>query len=153
MKHLKICNLLFFFLFVVIATAQEVELYPTHWWVGMKNTNLQLIVHGKDIASKFPQFKLSPSGFKCADGVILKSLHRTENPNYIFLNLSIAQNAKPGIRQLDFVGIKIPYELKGRRPGNGIQYAQGVTQKDFIYLLIPDRFAIGHSAVTPKVFK
>jgi neopullulanase len=146
MKRLKIFNLLFFFLVVIATTAQEIEVYPTHWWVGMKNVNLQLIVHGKDIASKFPQFKLSPAGLKCAEGITLKSLHRAENPNYVFLNLSIAQNAKPGLRQLDFIGIKIPYELKRRRAGNGTQYAQGVTQKDFIYLLMPDRFANGDTS-------
>ena len=84
---------------------------------------------------------------KLADGVTLKAVNRVENPNYIFLDLVIDKNAKPGKRSFSFgppsTGIKIDYELKARSKENGKSRIQGVTQADFIYLLVPDRFANG----------
>ena len=122
-------------------------IYPTHWWIGMKNPKLQLILHQENIASKIPMYKLSAAGMKLAEGVILKAIHRVENPNYIFLDLMIDKNAKPGERTFSFgppaSAIKIKYELKARSKENGRSRIQGVTQADFIYLLMPDRFANG----------
>jgi len=132
---------------VLISFSQQLNIYPTHWWTGMKNQNLQLIVHQENIAGKIPMYKLSAAGMKLADGVILKAVNRVENPNYIFLDLVIDKNARPGKRSFRFgppsTGIKIDYELKARSKENGKTRIQGVTQADFIYLLIPDRFANG----------
>lgn len=132
---------------VLISFSQQPDIYPTHWWTGMKNQNLQLIIHGENIAGKIPMYKLSAAGMKLADGVILKAVNRVENPNYIFLDLVIDKNAKPGKRRFNFgppsTGIKIDYELKARSKENGKSRIQGVTQADFIYLLLPDRFANG----------
>ena len=123
------------------------DLYPTHWWVGMKNPKLQLIIHHQDIAEKIPMYKLSPAGMKLAEGVTLKAIQRVENPNYVFLDLVIDKSAKPGARTFSFgppsKAVKIKYELKARNKENGKTRIQGVTQADFIYLLMPDRFANG----------
>lgn len=113
----------------------------------MKNPNLQLIIHEENIAGKIPMYKLSATGMKLADGIILKGVNRVENPNYIFLDLVIDKNAKPGERIFSFGppsnAIKIKYELKARSKENGKSRIQGVTQADLIYLLVPDRFANG----------
>ena len=123
------------------------DLYPTHWWVGMKNPKLQLIIHQQGIAEKIPMYKLSPAGMKLAEGVTLKAVQRVENPNYVFLDLVIDKNAKPGARTFSFgppsKTVNIKYELKARSKENGKTRIQGVTQADFIYLLMPDRFANG----------
>jgi glycosidase len=37
----------------------------------------------------------------------------------------------------------IQFEIKSRRNGNGVSYAQGVTNSDFMYLIMPDRFSNG----------
>jgi glycosidase len=37
----------------------------------------------------------------------------------------------------------IDFELKKRRPGNGTLFAQGITSKDLMYLIMPDRFSNG----------
>ena len=138
-----------FIAFIHIAAAQnEYNVYPTHWWVGMKNPKLQLMVHGENIASTIPTFKLPAAGVKIADGVTLKATHRAENPNYMFIDLVIDKNAKPGMRILKFgTGAQqkqISFELKARRKGNGTTYAQGVRSQDFMYLIMPDRFANGN---------
>jgi glycosidase len=143
---------LFLLLFICSISAinaqNDFEIYPTHWWVGMKDPKLQLMVHAKDIASSIPQYKLPAAGTRIADGVTLKAVHRVENPNYIFIDLVIDKNAKPGMRMLKFGSgsqqKQINYELHARRKGNGTLYAQGVHSQDFIYLIMPDRFANGN---------
>ena len=133
------------FCYFNLSFAQEnLTIYPTHWWVGMKNPTLQLMLHGTNLSQKFPQFKLPASGVKVADGIMLKAVHRVENPNYIFLDLQIASNAKPGVKEIKLPsGNSIRYELKPRRKGNGTSFAQGVRSEDLIYLIMPDRFANG----------
>ncbi|MBN8877395.1 MAG: cyclomaltodextrinase C-terminal domain-containing protein [Sphingobacteriales bacterium] len=130
--------------FIVFACiAQEMHLYPSNWFTGLKNSKLQLIVHQEGIASKIPMYKLSAAGMKLADGVTLKMVHRVENPNYVFLDLVIDKNAKPGMRTFNFGPVQVKYELKAKHSGNGKTRVLGVTSKDFIYLMIPDRFANG----------
>ncbi|HEY6505280.1 MAG TPA: alpha-amylase family glycosyl hydrolase [Chitinophagaceae bacterium] len=123
------------------------NVYPSNWWVGMKNQQLQLMIHHKDIANIIPMYKLPATGIKLAEGITLKAVHRVENPNYIFADLIIDKNAKPGTRNLSFTKpgtpFTIKYELKARSKENGKTRIQGITSKDFIYLMIPDRFANG----------
>ncbi len=132
---------------LLLAVSQDVSLYPVHWWVGMKNPSLQLIVHYKDIALKIPNIRIPSAGTKLADGVILKAIHHVENPNYVFLDLQIDKNAKPGERIFTFVSpgddIRLHFELKARSKENGKTRIQGVTTRDLIYLIMPDRFSNG----------
>lgn len=121
----------------------QTTVYPTHWWAGMKESKLQLLLKGDNIAEKIPMYKLSANGMKLADGITLKTIERVENPNYIFLNLVIDRNAKSGTRQFRLGNFTMSYELKSRSADNGKTRIQGVTAADFVYLLMPDRFANG----------
>ena len=104
------------------------------------------MVHGDKVADHFPMIKMGPSGVKLAAGVYLTKINRVENPNYVFLDLTINADARPGKFSFPFLkDINLQYELKARRKGNGTAYAQGVTSKDFIYLIMPDRFSDGDS--------
>ena len=67
-------------------TLKRVE--PPNWWVGMQSSSLQLLVHGNDIATLEPGLD--------ADGVTLENVKRTDNANYLFLDLDIAADAKAG---------------------------------------------------------
>ncbi len=140
-------NLISYFLFLIsyFAAAQtEYKCYPTNWWTGMKWNKVQIMVHADKIADKFPIIKMGTNGVKLATGVSLIKINRVENPNYIFLDIIIEPTAKPGKFTFPFLkNIKLEYELKQRRKGNGFSYAQGVTSKDFIYLILPDRFSNG----------
>ncbi|HPH92713.1 MAG TPA: alpha-amylase family glycosyl hydrolase [Ferruginibacter sp.] len=139
-----ISYLLIFLLLPFIGYSQTVKTYPTHWWAGMKWNKLQVMVHGEKIAEQFPMIKMGPGGMKLATGVRLMKINRVENPNYLFLDLSIDATAKPGKFKFPFLkNTDIQYELKPRRKGNGTLFAQGVTGKDFIYLILPDRFSNG----------
>ena len=119
------------------------RLYPTNWFTGLKNQQLQLIVHQQGIANQIPMYKLSPAGMKLADGVTLKMINRVENPNYVFLDLVIDKAAKPGMRTFKLGQVQIKYELKPKHAEDGKTRVLGVKAEDFIYLMIPDRFANG----------
>ena len=132
-----------FFLLVVFAShlyAVSIErVEPMYWWVGMKNPDLQLMVHGEDIASTDVHLNYP--------GVSLESVSKVENPNYLFLNLEISDETKPGVFEITFTGKnkKIGsyfYELKARE--NGSAKREGFNSSDVIYLITPDRFANGN---------
>lgn len=110
---------------------------PAFWWTGMQDPALQLIVHGEKIAAR----EVSVS----YPGVTLQEVHKVENPNYLFIDLHISSSAQPGImpivfRQKGQKDIVYKYELKKREAGIK---AQGVNSSDFVYLIMPDRFANG----------
>ncbi len=132
--------LLLVFVQILQLQAQQVEVYPSNWWVGMKNQNLQLMLHGNSIGKA--------TGFSVAyPGVLLKKTTRVKNANYVILDLVIAANAKPGTMAVKVEGLPglpvINFPLQARRPGKSTAFAQGVTAADFIYFLMPDRFSNG----------
>lgn len=147
---MNIKSLFYFLLFTLHffkLNAQNIDVYPTHWWVGMNNPDLQLMLHAQNIADKIPMIKMTEAGMQLAEGITLMKIERVENPNYIFFDLKIDEQAKPGKRSFAFgegdKRITINYELKERRKGNGTLYAQGVTSADLVYLIMPDRFSNG----------
>ncbi|MEO8713152.1 MAG: alpha-amylase family glycosyl hydrolase [Parafilimonas sp.] len=143
----KLFSLLILSSIYITLVAQDIEVYPTHWWIGMKNPNLQIMVHADDIANKIPMIKMPETGIRIADDINIVNLERVENPNYIFLDIRMGKTARAGTYTISFgqgdKKININYEFKERRKGNGTLYAQGVTSSDFIYLLMPDRFSNG----------
>ncbi len=111
---------------------------PMFWWVGMHNPDLQLIVHGDSIISRTVALNYP--------GVKVMAVHKFDNPNYVFIDLNIASATKPGTFPIKFnkAGVRplvYNYELKQRDKSAG--RAQGVTSKDLIYLIMPDRFSNG----------
>ncbi len=143
----KIFSLLVFAAVYTTLFAQNIEIYPSNWWVGMKNPNLQIMLHGEKIADKIPMIKMPDTGMRIGDGITLVQIERVENPNYIFLDVRLTTEAKPGKYSFSFGPkdklITIPFEFKERRKGNGSEFAQGITSSDFVYLLMPDRFSNG----------
>jgi glycosidase len=140
MKKTFLLSVFLFLIFYFSFSQSNVEVYPTHWWIGMKWNKVQVMIHAKDI-SKDADVKLS------YPGVQLIKTDKAENPNYLFLKLEISSMTKPGkikieIHQHDNNTV-INYELKERRKSNGNAYAQGVTSADLIYLIMPDRFSNG----------
>lgn len=143
-----------FFLLITLCNsisllAQNVsyKCYPGNWWVGMKWNKIQVMVHGDKVVDNFPMIKMGAGGMKLAAGVYLTKINRVENHNYIFLDITIDATAKPCKFTFPFKSNnKIEYELKEKRNGNGTAFAQGVSSRDFIYLIMPDRFSNGDSS-------
>ncbi len=139
---LKKINLVCLFLFIASSALAQIpaleRIEPANWWVGMKNNKLQLIVHGNQIATRNVTINYP--------GVTLLKANKVENPNYLFLDLEISAATQPGIFPIRFEkkgakAIVSNYELKARNVKQ--VKAQGVTTKDFVYLIMPDRFANG----------
>lgn len=111
---------------------------PPNWWVGMKQSRVQIMVHGDGIADTQPVLQYP--------GVRLTSVERSDNPNYVFLNLDIATSTKPGQVSINFKQGKrtvssITYRLEARRPQSAQR--KSFSAADAIYLITPDRFANG----------
>lgn len=130
-------KLSFFVLFTSMLWAQVPQIqhiHPINWWVGMKNPKLQLLVYGKDIATAKPSLAYA--------GVSIQKVHKVENPNYLFIDLLVSKNAKAGTMKLVFEQSNqkttVNYTLNAKR-----HQPQAVTPSDFLYLIMPDRFANG----------
>lgn len=110
------------------------RIHPTNWWVGMKNPSLQLLVYGKNISTA----KVSLA----YPGVRIKKTSKVENPNYLMVDLEISKAAKPGTMRLVFSNGNFKntqnYTLGVKRHKPAV-----INSADFIYLLMPDRFANG----------
>jgi glycosidase len=122
-------------------TAKLERVEPMSWWVGMHNPKVQLLVHGTNIAASEVQLSYP--------GVTLVKVNKVENPNYLFLDLEITATTKPGKFPINFLqnGKKVAsytYVLQNR--DETIGRIQGVSSKDLIYLLMPDRFSNGDAS-------
>lgn len=119
--------------------AQTIEhLDPPSWFTGMKENAVQLMVYGKGIGA----FEVKTD----YPGVSVTTLIRTESPNYLFVNLDISDETRPGTVRLTFINGKKQlthdFPLYERPAGP----ARGFNSSDVIYLLMPDRFANGDTS-------
>ncbi|CAM3648033.1 MULTISPECIES: glycoside hydrolase family 13 protein [Pseudoalteromonas] len=111
---------------------------PQNWWAGMQNSSLQIMLHETEIAKQQWYLESYP-------GVELKSITKTDNANYAFINLEISPNAKPGkLLFKNRAGDQFEYPLLAR--SNHSAERQGFDSGDTIYLINPDRFANGDSS-------
>ncbi len=139
LSQLKTVLFTLFTLVYTYGTSQSIDrVEPPHWWVGMANTELQLMIHGENIADLVPEFDQK--------GVKLIGTEKTDNPNYLFVNLDLSQLSEAAKLQITFKGdknvkLKHTYELKARK--NGSETRQSFSPSDVIYLITPDRFANG----------
>ena len=119
-------------------TIDRVE--PPHWWVGMRAQQLELMVHAPGIAKTQPTLSYP--------GVKLLGTHVSDNPNYLWLQLSIQAHAQPGELKIalrhgqDTTVLR--YTLERREKGSADR--EGFTSADVVLNLMPDRFANGDSS-------
>lgn len=112
---------------------------PMFWWAGMKSTELQLMVYGEKISAADVSLKYP--------GVELVAVTKVQSPNYLFIDLKLADNVQPGKFDIQFTaGKKViatyNYELKVREKGSATR--TGFDGSDVIYLVTPDRFVNGN---------
>lgn len=136
MNRLKLSVTVLLLLSLMQLKGQVIErIDPPSWFTGMHDGALQLMVYGKGIGDWHVKTDYP--------GVEVKTLVRTENPNYLFVNLNISSEALPGTLRLTFINgrksMTHDYPLLERPSGP----ARGFNCSDVIYLLMPDRFANG----------
>ena len=123
------------FIFSIKANSQT-SVYPTHWWAGMKDPFLQLMIHNESDLGK----QVTVDG----KGISILKIYQPENKHYLFIDLQISTLAKPGIYTISISsGEKIKYELKSRSNKAALKLNQGVNASDLVYLIMPDRFSNG----------
>lgn len=123
--------------FLMSAQVKIDRIDPTDWYAGMKDPSLQLMVYGQnigaaDVSTDYP-------------GVRIDSLVRLDSPNYLLVYLNL-QGAQPGEMTLSFrqgkQNKRVKYLLKTREMAG--EKHMGFTNKDVLYMLMPDRFANGN---------
>lgn len=114
------------------------QVEPTYWWTRMNHSELQIMIHGKNVS--YSDVSIHYPGISILD----KKL--TDNPNYLFLYINIDKETKPGFFNIELkngtVKKLVKYELKERKAGSADR--ESFSEKDNVYLLMPDRFADGN---------
>jgi len=120
----------------VTETKNDIErIEPPHWWIGFKNTKLQLLVKHPNIANATPTI---------ANATIkIEKVQKGESPNYLFIDLNI-EKASAGRFNIEFELenneiLTQTYQLKLREK-HAENYI-GFDSSDVLYLITPDRFA------------
>ncbi|MFD0933227.1 glycoside hydrolase family 13 protein [Psychroflexus salinarum] len=127
-------------LFSVDLNAQDLRVEPPNWWVGMEMNNIQLMVHAEDISTYQPKLKY--------DGVQIAEVHQADSPNYLFIDLSISEEAKAGTFEIKFKkkgakNLSFDFSLNSREK-SAKDYVS-FNHEDVVYLITPDRFANGNT--------
>ena len=117
------------------AAAQTLRVDPPHWWVGTAVNRLELLVSSDAELS---------SVTVSAPGVVVVSDVPAANRRYRYVTVEIQPGAKPGsatvVAEVGRKKIRSEWALKARRPRAA---SPGLSQRDLIYLVTPDRFANG----------
>lgn len=135
-----------FVIFLIIGSllkAQTIsvsKIEPPNWWSGMKLNKIQLMIYGENLDGITASFKES--------SLKVDKVHKTDNPSYLFIDISIRKNASPKSYNLvlrknkESLTINFPIlkrETKEKR-------FQGFSPKDVIYLVMADRFSNGDAS-------
>ncbi|OAD46057.1 glycoside hydrolase family 13 protein [Polaribacter atrinae] len=120
----------------VMSEIERVE--PPNWFIGFKDSSLQLLVKEENIGASIPSISY--------EGVSIEKVNKARSNNYLFIDLKIDASTKAGKFNIDFTftdGTKKThtYELKSRDKSSDDFI--GFNSSDAIYLITPDRFANG----------
>jgi neopullulanase len=113
----------------------ETRLDPASWYVDFSEPMVELMIHDKGIR----EFAVTTKH----KGLKIKKVDRPQNPNYLFVTVEVSKSAALGDAEIlvakgnDKRTFK--WHLERRRRIGG----KGLTTKDFVYLIMPDRFANG----------
>ena len=71
---------IFYILSILLSVAVQAQIKhvePPFWWSDMHIKELQIMIHGDNIADYTPEI----------EGVVIKNIKKTENPNYLFITI------------------------------------------------------------------
>lgn len=127
----------FFLLFITsISFAQIDRVEPPFWWSDMNLSEVQIMFYGKNI---------SQNEVSVSNGIIIKTVQKTENPNYVFVTIDTknvpAQELVFTFKNKNKSFTK-NYSLKARKENSRLRKSFDST--DLIYLIMSDRFANGN---------
>ncbi|HVG18758.1 MAG TPA: alpha-amylase family glycosyl hydrolase [Blastocatellia bacterium] len=130
-------------LFIVSVCAAEsapevLKVEPPNWWPRHSINPVRVMIRGRNLAGA----RVEATGA----GVSVTGPPKVNaNGTYLFVDLSIAPSARPGVRTLRITTargrVDAPFEIL--MPLARAGRFQGVTNDDIIYLIMPDRFNNG----------
>ncbi|MEL6658386.1 MAG: glycoside hydrolase family 13 protein [Bacteroidota bacterium] len=126
--------------FSITAQTSSIErVEPPSWWAGMKQADVQLMFYGENIGDLLPSTS--------HQGVSIEEVIRVSNPNYLFVNLKISEQAATG--KVDFSFSRngnsiLTQEWTLENRSTDAAFRQGFDNTDVMYLITPDRFANGN---------
>ncbi len=124
----------------VSALAQRPEVLkvePPNWWANHSIDPVRVLVRGRHLVGA----RVEPVGEGISVGLVRVNAAGT----YLFVDVEIARDARPGRRALRIVtpsgSVDAPFEVSAPLDRRG--RFQGFGPDDVIYLIMPDRFADG----------
>jgi glycosidase len=120
----------------LVSYAQIDKVEPPFWWSDMNLSEVQIMFYGKNI---------NQNEISVSNGLTIKNIQKTENPNYLFVTIDTKNVAAQEFIFTFKNGNKSftqNYSLKARRENS--KYRKSYDSSDVIYLLMPDRFANGN---------
>lgn len=127
------------FLLQLLVFGQKIDrIEPQNWWVGMKYNTVTVLLYGENISDLQPTVSYP--------NVQLVKKEVVENKNYLFLTLKINSTAKAGNVKINLnkqgkLVLTKDFPILERRKKSALR--ESYTQKDAIYLIVPDRFSNG----------
>ena len=121
---------------------QQVE--PLCWWTNME-TPLTLMFHGQDLSDAQVSVQQIVGGKVmrgACHGLVPRSQHNAESPNYLFVDFGVFQpgtyriTLKKGSKKATY-----DYSIAERREGS--RERESFTSADVVYLIMSDRFVDG----------
>jgi len=120
------------------------KIEPPDWWIGHSWNPVRLLIEGRNLAGA----QLLPTA-----GLAVGEAKVSTNGNWVFVDLTIATDAKPGRRALTLTtpggSTVVPFEVL-RRPSAKGRF-QGFSPDDVIYLTMPDRFASSATGISFRI--
>jgi glycosidase len=128
--------LVFALLFNFLSFGQIDRVEPPFWWSDMNLSEVQIMFYGKNI---------NQNEISVSKGLTIKSVQKTENPNYLFVTVD-TKNVAAQEFVFTFKNGKNTftqnYSLKARKENS--KFRKSYDSSDVIYLIMPDRFANGN---------
>jgi glycosidase len=112
--------------------AEVTKVEPPSWWAGSTVSPVRLLVRGAG---------LTIEGMKAQAPLSMKNGRVNEKGTYLFADLLIPKTVKPGKYKLSIAGANAEFEVLPALDREG-KFA-GFSNEDFLYLIMPDRFANG----------
>src|SRR5436190_13543632 len=126
----------------VSAAAQSpkvTKIEPPSWWIGHTINPVRILIRGSG---------LNGARISARSGVRITNLKTNAAGTYLFADLQIAANAKPGSRQLTIAtaggSTSALFEILKPLPTAG--RFQGFSPSDVMYLIMIDRFSDGDAS-------
>jgi glycosidase len=120
---------------------EVLKVEPPNWWAGHSINPVRVMIRGRNLSGARAQ--------ATGAGLLISGLPKAnERGTYLFVDVAIAPNARPGARKLKITTpggtAEAQFEILAPLPRAG--RFQGLTTDDIIYLIMPDRFANGDTS-------